>query len=600
MSFVPTNAWVSGPTDFIPTREFRYNQCDEAKKYARAHKLIMLAVETSDEARTMGYIVGPWCSTVEDMILRRQLWTARGTSDLMATNRKAFLSVYECVNGADQQTIPYFDLEYYSDFTVGNTEHPDILPRTEVVGRIAAMLMSQLFPDQIRLADSPCITEGFESIGSLIRTHYTSPAVGTLPPKATIDVERHWIVLDASLDAKKSQHLILDPDTNVCWDTLVDQAIFVGLLMRCIYAAAFSQDPVDGKTLVELCRSLFITELHTDTRGGAKAPKPAPKKKVWTTIVDSVVYKRFQLVRTVYSSKRTQERPLLPQPRHGQPQASSDSDMETRAWYLRHTMVTRVPRDPERTQRLSFAQCYPQMFPPQESPTPSSALDLHAWKWVPNYHGNRNEAPPLLPFSSGGSKPWHVVVGDEHQRCHTAIRQWLALSDPCRKDQPLSLAPIPRPVGGGGGGTTTSMFYDAATGQQRRAAMCLAAFIMRIPALRPWVAGRSLQQVAASIAKIKPSSYMNPKTGVVTQSALVSLNDKYCPIQQSRHKHGIPFMLINARTGVARIKCLAGKCANRDYVLPEVLLSEDLDLIFPRPLPPPPPRKKQKTNSHSK
>lgn len=139
-------------------------------------------------------------------------------------------------------------------------------------------------------------------------------------------------------------------------------------------------------------QQLFVSDLHGDTQ------------RIWTTVVDPVVYKSFQLVRTAYSSKRTQERPLLPRPEVfglGADAvfcevAGQDPPGPSRSRLLEHTLVGRVGRDIS-TQRLSFSRCYPSMFGEAGAggapgcasarTVPTSSRQLGAWRWVPNYHG---------------------------------------------------------------------------------------------------------------------------------------------------------------------------------------------------------------------
>jgi len=616
LSFVPKRAWGNTIADFVPAKEFNHTQCSAAKEYARVHKLAMFSCEISDTSRAMFYLAGCWKSTIEDMLLRKELWTHHGTSDIMATSPDALGAVYECIIGADQQTLPFFDLEYYANSEHGNEECPDIESKTKTVARLSTALMSALFPHQIQVvqnADKNLVhaMKEIPTIEKLLTAHYrnnnnTTTHADQIPtplPPSTVDPRHDWCVLDASRGEKRSQHLILSPDAGVCWDTLVDQALFVGLLIRCIYEMATTASPPksayigDDRGIIGLCQSLFITELSTASRKTNAATDADPdivekRKKMWTTIVDTVVYKKFQLIRTAYSSKRTQNRPLVPIWHTERP----------KGWHLRHTLVTRVPTDPHQSHRLSFSQCYPTMFPKEAPPSPdptnleacslcrfppTSSRSLDRWKWVPNYQGQRNEAPPTTEFintpKASTTGPWGA------QTFQKAVALWLQIVDPSRE---LEIQWGPTTIGGMTGSTfspprhldlsTSAIVYNSSNGEAQTASHCLAKFMTRCPELRPWISKYKDIRALASSMTVKPRMRSDPVTGVVYRTALVSLNVKYCPIQKTQHQNGRPFMIINDNNGQAQIRCLAEKCESSRYLLSMVLLPEQLKLVFPR------------------
>lgn len=631
-SFVPLRAWGETIDDFVPAKEFNHTQFVNAIEYARKHDLAMFSCEISDTSRAMWYIVGCWKSTIEDMALRKELWTQRGPSSIMASSPEALGSVYECITGADQQTLPFFDLEYYADAEHGNESCPDIEAKTHIVSQLGTALMIALFPDQVRTSteETKCLWREMKEIPTiqrLISSHYkwndpiddssNSSAdrggddknfAGHDIPVSIINPVRDWCILDASRDAKRSQHLILSPDVGICWDTLVDQALFVGLLIRCIYEAMISCAP--DSTLFGLCQQLFITELAaaprkasmqgSDESGVVADDKDADivkekRKKIWTIFVDDVVYKKKQLIRAPFMTKRTQNRPLLPT-RHTD---------RSKKWHISHTLITRVPRDPKTTQRLSFSRCYPGMF--SQTPaveklsssssstancyTPTSFCVLDRWKWVPNYQGRRAETPPTFPHRDRIENTTTNISGYASNGPWTSksfrqdVTLWLKTVDPCRE------FPIQGNIVVGGGGSIpraiqqsigSTIVYNSSNGEGQTASHCLAKFMARCPELRPWVSRYRDIKALASAMTVKPSLRTNPKTGSKYRTALVCLNDKYCPIQKSEHTSGAPFMLINDKNGEVRVRCLAAKCKSSNYLLSLVLLPEQLALVFPQ------------------
>jgi hypothetical protein len=588
-SFVPSEAW-----SFVPAREFNYSQCKDAKEYARRHKLALFSCEYSPDSHAMCYFAGCWESTVGDAILRRQLWTRSGTSDIVAASPESLGSVYECVNGSDQQVLPYYDLEYYANAAHGNESCPDIDAKTQIVADLSTALMAALFPSQVQLnratASTPAVVSpkalrDHVSLVGRICEMYQATQHGEgrkTVPVAVIDPERDWCVLDASRGEKRSQHLILSPDANVCWDTQIDQAIFVGLLIRCIYDAAIlpvSSDTDNGRGgLADRCRQLFITnqmKASTATKNenpkgeaGSAAAPPKATTRVWELFVDPVVYKVFQLIRTAFSSKRADYRPLLPK-RH---------TTESKKWHLEHTLVTRVPTDPAVTQRLSFARSYPQLFqgPERAESTPSAHLPLDQWKWVPNYLAHRDVSPPTAPCTSATTPhgPWCSSPFQEH------VRYWLALTDPTRRIEdslmvrPDSAAPPLRQ-------SIRSVGPPATLEYRTKASECIAAYLRMMPNVRPWFTHFRDMTAFRNALVIKPTLHENPATGARHHTALVTLNLSYCPIHGAEHQSGLPFMVINGGDGTVRVRCLAGKCRAARLLLPYTLLPEQLAVIFP-------------------
>lgn len=592
-SYTPSAAYGG----WQPARVFNHTQCKLARQHARAHHLAMFSAEISETSRAMNYVVGPW-DTAVDMVVRRELLERNQASLLMCKNPDALGAVYECVY-KDQRCQGLFDLEFYADAKHGNA-HLEAMgamdAMTRTVARMGSRLMAELFPDQVTIA--PGAKEEGEGANyapprgepaerwparALAQKHYEPPRGSSVPP-VSIDPERHWAVLDASRGAKRSQHLVLDGQLcGVCWDTLLDQAIFVGLLLRRIYTAAFlpesdaaagGADAGDLGAFVRAARGLFVTDLHGDT------------EKVWVPMVDPVVYKTFQLIRTAFSSKRTQHRPLLPRTRRVFPRAPPEGP---KSHELLRTLMGRVPQG-RTVQRLSFSGCYPGMFPGVDwteygagtALPPSCALPLGAWKWIPNYQSRGDMAPPRLHHThpdQGPEGPWSV---ERHRR---DVHRWLAHIDPTVDPPAL--------FGGAGGRLLTpaqhvldswneSLDYDASGREAATAAECVARFIAASVDLCPWAkaAGGVSQLAAALHIKVSAKRPLNPIYPIF-YSALVGPNNRYCPIQRMEHQGQSPFLLINGSTGAAKVKCLAGKCASLDLRLPICFLPEQLEVIFP-------------------
>ena len=617
-SYTPSEAYGG----WQPARVFNHTQCKLARQQARAHHLAMFSAEISETSRAMNYIVGPW-DTAIDMVVRRELLERGQASLLMCKNPDALGAVYECVY-KDQRCQGLFDLEFYADAKHGNAhlEAMDAMDTmTRTVAHMASLLMAELFPDQVTVAppsppsgETPTIVRverrggdetyappGDEPVErwparALVQKHYEPPR-GSSIPSVTIDPERHWAVLDASKGAKRSQHLVLDGNLcGVCWDTLLDQAIFVGLLLRRIYTAAFLSEGDDTTTttttdtantdagglggFVRAARGLFVTDLHGDT------------EKVWMPMVDPVVYKTFQLIRTGFSSKRTQHRPLLPRTRRVFPQAPPEGP---KSHELLRTLVGRVPQG-RTVQRLSFSGCYPGMFPGVDwteygagvALPPSCALPLGAWKWIPNYQSRGDMAPPRLHHTranQGPEGPWSV---ERHRR---DVHRWLAHIDPT-VDPPtlfenagqlaVRMGRLPTPSQHVLDSWNISMEYDASGREAATAAECVAHFIAGSVQLQPWTksVGGLSQLASAMHIKVTAKRPLNPVYPIF-YSALVCTNSRYCPIQRAEHQGQSPFLLINGSSGVAMVKCLAEKCAKLSLRLPVCFLPEQLEVIFP-------------------
>lgn len=601
-SYTPSAAYGG----WRPACVFNHTECKVARKYARTNHYAMFSAEISDTSRAMNYIVGPW-DTAVDMVVRRELFEKDQASLLMCNNPKALGAVYECVY-KDQRCQSLFDLEFYADAKHGNAHLADMAVMdgmTRTVARMGSLLMAELFPDQVTVVvdssllayappkDAP--TAQWAS-RALVEKYY-KPSRESAAAAATIDPERHWAVVDASKDAKRSQHLVLDG--NLCglfWDTLLDQAIFVGLLLRRIYTAAFLREPSNGSPdaaaaalpdsegmehFVRAARGLFVTDLHGDT------------DKVWVPMVDPVVYKTFQLIRTAFSSKRTQYRPLLPRTSHIFPLAAPEG---SRSQELLRTLMGRVPQDHRTGQRLSFSACYPGMFPGVDwteygkgkPAPPTCALPLGAWKWVPNYQSRGDMAPPRLNHTrpdQGPEGPWSV---EEHAK---SVRRWLAHIDPTTSPPSLfenggglaaQLGRAPTPSEHILHAWSMAMGYDASGREAVTASECIARFIAGSADLAPWAksAGGVSQLAAGMTIKVSARKRSEPNRPLFF-SALVCTNDSYCPIQRAKHQGFSPFLLINGDNGAARVKCLAAKCENLTHCLPICFLPEQLRVIFP-------------------
>lgn len=606
-SYTPSQAWEPGVVKLFP-----YNGCKEAKAYARKHKLAVFSCEVSDQSRCMNYVVGPWYAAA-DMVLRRQLYEARGPSQIMFSNTKALGAAYEGVF-KDQQTLPFFDLEFYSDAEHGNGHRhaPNVMDRiTRTVARVASGLLLELFPDQVTMAPEAVATgsavfvpepdaiEGWPS-RMLAATHYykpwSDPHDTTKPVRAPaqLDPRKHWMVLDACRDSKQSQHLILSPLAGMCWDSMVDQAIFVGLLYRRIYQAAFHSDVaanVKKNAFYEACRSLFVLDKGSDD------------KLFWTLVVDAVVYKRFQLIRTAFSSKRTQDRPLLYRPDVFVPNKNGVEGTKVygdayKGAIVSRTLVGRIPRG-DHVQRLSFAQSYPSVFGSNDPlPGCTAAYKLSGWKWVPNYQGRGVLTPPQLIHPKGeptARGPWRSKM---HQK---RVDYWLALTNPAAtKEDELPEAPNlldkrggSRKKGGGKGKQkpkTLLLDWDLETldysvdGQEEQAAAeTLASYVQQASPLKPWwIKSQSDAARLADMFHINPSRYRNKKTGQCRYKAIAAPNLRYCPIYKQEHDSGAPYLIIDGRNGRVKVQCLAGKCSNKHIYLKQNLLPEQVEAIFPR------------------
>lgn len=590
-SYTPYAAMMDGQ----PARLFNHTQCKLAKQWARSQHLAMFAVEISDSSRAMNYVVGTWRAAA-DMVMHQNLAGYR--ESLLSGNLTAMTAVYECVFN-DQRTWPYFDLEFYADAKHGNAqkfEQSKMDNMTRTVARSASALLAELFPDQIAMVNRsrrPLAPAAKCHAGWPCRVlkarHYVRPAglkAGHQPRQ--LDPEVHWTVLDASLNAKRSQHLILSPAFGVCWDTIVDQAIFVGLLVRRLYKAAFAiydDDPEGGDAkdcfanaeFQAKARTLFVGDLYADT------------EPIWTSLVDTVVYKRFQLIRTAYSSKRNQDRPLKPHP-HMFALAKLDKYEVLRSTLLGRMALHGGP------DRLSFSRAYPSMFGLMTADeiatttTPSSHLPLGSWRWVPNYKGRGADTPPKMVKKPGEANqpPWAI------KRHRDEVRVWLARVDPTRTaDLPSSLPTSvlrarrtknkrQRMAAGAAGWTDVSY---AMASDSMAAAQVIAKYIFNSSQLKPWACQVMSQAQLAGSLHNHVSKRLNTWNNEMEYSALIDPGlvrpNAWCLISSTNHGDGRPYLLIDSQRGKVRLKCLAGKCNRLSVQLNKVMLPEDLRLLFP-------------------
>jgi hypothetical protein len=613
-SYLPVNAWEDVPARVFSWKANQLRKASErAKSFARSNRRAIYALEVTDGRKTMNYVVGNW-QTAVDMVLHGRLCDRNGPTRLMQQNPAALTAVYECMF-EDQQILPYFDLEFYADQEHGNAHRTSIYSMdamTAIIARLASQLMAQLFPDQVQVASSKSQPrdKNAQDPAEAVAAQFYRPPQGLCAPPVQIDPERHWHALDASRGSKRSQHLILDASAGLCWDTQIDQAIFVGLLVRHIYAAAFrpaKQNVPDAAR--DDAQRLFVLD-QCGVTGTTIGPKASQEGFGWTLVLDPVVYKSFQLFRTAYSSKRTENRPLLYRREvfdadNAKSSRSSNAmattmrpkEKETRTNVLLQTLLGRVPRH-NRTQRLSFARCYPGLFSTgatitttATSDTTTSSLPLDRWHWVPNYLGRGPMAPPTLvhsrkePTSRG---PWRFA------RHRKAVQAWLRSTDPTRR------SPTLMQTSANGGGTYTPGQWVREPGpspsvvpfvpqdpinfadnrQPRTDRECIAMFIARATMLQPWLrAAKSLETLVQNI-RVDAGSYVNKKTGKRRLTALASPNLHWCPISKRNHEGSGAFLLIDGIRGTVSVKCLADKCKGRRIYVGVAMLPEQLDLIF--------------------
>lgn len=632
-SYCPTQAWERQWGEVFRWEADQTQKASvRAKEFARKNRRAIYALEVTDGARTMNYVVGSW-ETAVDMVVLGQLRGPGGRlTPMMMRNPRALSAVYECVFD-DQRVLPYFDLEFYSDAARGNAHRnsPRLMDRmTRSVAYLASQLMAELFADQVCLEGicgsashdmlqaavhgDPDRSAKDSTVQNLIEKHYRAPQGLAVEP-APLDPERHWHVLDASRDAKRSHHLILDAGSGMCWDTQIDQSIFVGLLYRRIYRLAFSNN-VDGddekttraRLLQSMARSLFIqeeTSVTNEKRGLTNVPAHN-----WTLVIDPVVYKRFQLIRTAFSSKRTQNRPFCFRNDVFDDSCLTGGEVPpTPEQILRATLVGRVGQSHGQVHRLSFARCYPAMFglnPANTGPIPpSSALSLVQWKWVPNYFGRGPNAPPRLIHKQGEPHARGAWRFENHVK---AVHAWQKRIDPCSTD------PIESSLSGSGKRRHHHQWERATTQPNAgpppdflltsvptTAKECVAHFIAQSSLLSPWVAeAKGLPQLA-QLLKIEVSECRDPKTGRLLLSALASPNLHYCPVFGRNHSGNGAFITINGRYGYVTVSCRSSHCEGRKVRPYIAMLPEYLDIVFPqrsraRRLPSLPPlKKKQKT-----
>ena len=124
--------------------------------------------------------------------------------------------------------------------------------------------------------------------------------------------------------------------------------------------------------------------------------------------------------------------------------------------------------------------------------------------------------------------------------------------------------------------------YTGGSGEATTAAGCLARYIRASSNLSPWVEeAKGIDGLAAAL-KIRISGYRDKRSGFTRYGALVTPNLHYCPIQRVMHEGTGAFMLVDARYGRVRIKCLAARCQGREMRPAIALLPESLDLVFPK------------------
>lgn len=605
-SYCPTEAWEDVPGQVFSWKPEPAEKASvRAKAFARQRRRAIYALEVTDGSRTMNYVVGGW-ETAVDMVVRRQLFGPRGPTRLMMQNTDALGAVYECVFD-DQRVQPYFDLEFYSDAGHGNAHRDSSLQMdrmTRCVAYIASSLISELFPDQVNLvidpdasatllqhAAPPSTSRDWPS-RELVDKHYKPPQGLAVEP-ARLDAEKHWHVLDASRESKRSHHLILDASAGMCWDTQIDQAIFVGMLYRRIYRAALGDDKTESDPFRDMARSLFIQE---DSTVVGEKGKRIPVHN-WTLLIDPVVYKRFQLIRTAFSSKRTQNRPF---------NYRNDVFDDTCLWcpsdrspsrseILRATLIGRVGQGSGTVHRLSFAHCYPGMFPgggagedTAAAVVPTSALSLAQWKWVPNYFGRGQDAPPRLIHKSGEPSargPWRFA---SHVK---TAQDWLRRTNPCRslslldnfRDPPV-WERVPSPAGvlpplppqQLSPGSVCNQWAPAGTAKE-----CVAQFIAHSTMLAPWIEEAGSEKQLAQILKVEAGMYRDTKTGRTRLSALASPNLHYCPIHKGRHSGNGAMLYIDGQRGYVTVRCKSTHCTGQSCRPRIAMLPEYLDVIFP-------------------
>lgn len=604
-SFVPINAWKTIPY----VRHFGWSRFQEAKDFAYTHKAALVAFDVY--GKTKNYVVGPW-SLIYDALFEKQLFENNGIARLCVDNPEALASPYEIIRH-DQSVLILYDIEYYSNKIHGNEclQDESVLDQmSRSIAYLSSALLSELFPDQVVCSNqaqmelySPPESTTDEKNDSetqasiwitrrLFQKHYVAPQEGSVPKNPIkINNDKHWFVFDASRGPKHSQHLILDSDAGLYFDTQVDHAIFVGLLYRLIYQAAFeigvgdyekmSEDDIKKfKKFRDMARSLFVT---------VKAKNAAVS---WAPVIDDSVYKKSQLIRTFMSTKWRENRPFVYRDEVFPDHPASKETFSPKQ-ILNHTLMGRIPFG-NGVQSLSFARCYPGLFPKSSVFRATAHCSLESWKYVPMHLRKNGVCPPILPkkWKKKGKKsfligkPWDNPDHTEavlvwlkrtkptfNQRVHSYSSSlkssgWLRKQTSSYKNSPASFSTS----------SGNNVDWNMILPLPKTAEDCIVYYIYGCEILHPWVEiAKSIQGLANRIV-IKISDHVS-KDGKRYKLALAGPNYNYCPKVKRKHDSGVSYLLIHSVYGTVSLGCLAQFCAG-NMRLPRPMLREHLRLIF--------------------
>ncbi len=563
--------------EYIHPRSFR--KLKPALAWAKKTGLPVWSIEVSKRgART--YYVGDWITVVE-IVSGNETSVRELKGNRICPAYGNLSALYEVLTGS-QKVLPYIDMEFYID--TGNLSKRSIMDlnlMTCAVSALASNLLHDLFPDDIQLEVGNKtflqVPKAWEKSDAALYAHskYYVKNTTSNSKKTTIRSGIDWLTLDASKGTKRSRHLNLDSETNICFRTMRDLAIFMGLLCQRILLGCFSSLPEGKETEQDqefqmICRELMVGE----TEGGG-----GEGKRIWSLYIDPVVYKKSQLWRVPLCSKYAADRPLLvcrpagEESRPFDPSLTGRKPQDMNRDQIRTVIYSRlVGKIPEAAHALSFAKYYPQLFGLEEpSEELSSELNVQRWCWIPSHTGTKMLRIPTVEEDPA----WRIKPWTDPKRTKLVL-DWLRSILPNHK---IRIMTQPKSAGSrkkyASGNTVTSSVngMDLKTGQgseyQRSTLWAICQYILMCSALEVW-------HQDAREGNIGFKNTINSKTG---PQVLVNTYNTKCPKTKGEHGHGRAYLVIHRNTGRVYVNCLSKSCTK--YVrLPPIMMEHRL-VIWP-------------------
>ena len=570
--------------EYIHPKGFR--KLKPALEWGKKTGLPVWSIEVSKKgART--YYVGDWMTAVHIVSGNDSLVRELKGNHRICPAYDNLTALYEVLTG-NQKVLPYIDMEFYVDSgNISKSTTMDLNFMTCAVSALASNLLRDLFPDDIQLEEANKhflqVPESWKQADAALYTHSKYYVKGTVNSKqTTIRSGIDWLTLDASKGMKRSRHLNLDSEMNICFKTIRDLAIFMGLLCQRILLGSFSSlaDDDNSRTKEEIEQAQEFQLICRELMVGEKEGGGGEGKRIWSLFIDPVVYKSSQLWRLPLCSKFGGDRPLLV----CRPAGGNSRPLDVRLTGRRPQDMTRgeikeilysrlVGKIPEKVHALSFAKHYPQLFGLEE-PTDqlSSELNAQRWCWIPSHTGSKMlRIPTVDDDPSWTIKPW-----TDPKRTNLVLG-WLKSILPNHKIRDgWVLAPPTgsRKKSSSSKNTTTSsvngMNLKAGQGSeyQRSSLWAICQYILMCSALEVW-------HQDAREGNIGFKNTFNSNTGL--PQVIVNTYNTKCPKTKGEHGHGRAYLVVHRNTGRVYVNCLSKSCTK--YVrLPPMMMEHRLVL----------------------